>query len=150
MTNLIETIRAAWGWLGLDPSEVVGENEFGNLMVKDMHGKYWRICPEEAECTVVANNRAELDGLAHDRNFLEDWSMRLLVEQARDRLGSLPEGRKYCLAIPAVLGGNYDIANVRTISLIELISVSGDLARQLQDLPDGTKIRLKARHSQEE
>jgi len=57
--------------------------------------------------------------------------------------GSLSEGRKYCLKIPGVLGGEYDGANLATISLVVLVRFSGDVAKKIRDLPDGAKIELK-------
>ena len=48
--SIIEEIASAWGWAGIQPEEVVGENDFGNLIVKDVAGKYWRICPEDVYC----------------------------------------------------------------------------------------------------
>ena len=43
--NIIQEIKESWGWVGIDPIEVVGENDFGNLMIKDSSGSYWRLCP---------------------------------------------------------------------------------------------------------
>ena len=54
----------------------------------------------------------------------------------------LPEGCKYCFKIPPVLGGQYTGKNMGTISLLELVRASGDVAQQVKDLPDGAKIRL--------
>ena len=141
--NLVAAIESAWGWTGIQPVEVVGENDFGNLMVKDSDGRYWRLCPEELSCEVVAETRGDLDKLSIDQEFLSDWYMGPLVEQARETCGPLPEGRKYCLKIPAVLGGAYSRDNIGTISLLELIDVSGDIAQQIKDLPDGAKVRLR-------
>ena len=70
--NLLESVSRAWAWTGLDPAEVVGENDFGNLMVRDTQGRYWRICPEDLSCAVVAGNRTELDKLSTDQQFLHD------------------------------------------------------------------------------
>ena len=95
--DVIKEIKEAWGWVGIDPSEIVGENDFGNLMIKDFIGKYWRLCPEDLYCEVVANNREELDHLSSDQEFLSDWYMQTLVEQAQGHLGSLTNDRKYCL-----------------------------------------------------
>ena len=89
-------------------------------MVKDVHGKYWRLCPEDLSCTVVTENREELDALSKDQEFLRDWHMSALVDYAHERLGVLPDGRKYCLKIPGVLGGEYGGDNVATIGLEEL------------------------------
>lgn len=140
--TLIEEIRSAWGWAGLVPDEVVGENDFGNLIVRDEPGHYWRICPEELECQVIARSQAQLDELSIDQEFLHDWYMKDMAEMARAKLGPLVEGRKFCLKIPGVLGGQYDEDNLGTISLAELIRVSGYLALEIRDLPDGAQVRL--------
>lgn len=141
--TLTETVRAAWGWCGVDPVDIVGENDFGNLMVKDSTGRYWRLCPEDLSCAVVARDREELEALSRSQEFLRDWYMSGLVEEAFHRFGALPEGRKYCLKIPGALGGEYGGDNLATIYLDELIRASGDVAQQIQDLPDGAKVRIK-------
>lgn len=140
--ELIAIVEQAWGWTGLQPDQIVGSNDFGNLMIKDLAGSYWRLCPEDLYCKVVASSRTDLDRLSHDQEFLQDWYMTGLVEQARERLGVLQPGFKYCLKIPGALGGEYGGDNLATISLSELISASGDIARQIKDLPDGAQIRL--------
>jgi hypothetical protein len=104
---VIDEIREAWGWVGISPEEVVGENDFGNLMVKDSYGQYWRLCPEDLYCTVMAANRKELDALSQDQEFLRDWYMPALVSEAVTNCGHLEEGRKYYLKIPGPLGGAY-------------------------------------------
>lgn len=141
--NWVEELRVSWGWVGLDPIEVVGENDFGNLIIKDKSGRYWRLCPEELSCEVVAQNREELDDLSHNQEFLHDWYMRNLVIEAKEKLGPLAEGRKYCLKIPGILGGEYGGSNLATVPLVELVRFSGDVAQQIIDLPSGTKIELK-------
>ncbi|WP_338523740.1 T6SS immunity protein Tdi1 domain-containing protein [Pseudomonas batumici] len=141
--GLIEEIEKAWGWTGIKPSLIVGENEFGNFIIKDTTGCYWRLCPEELYCHRVANTRAELDDLSQSQDFLHDWYMKGLVEMAKARLGLLRPGYKYHLKIPAVLGGGYEEENLAMISLAELVNVSGYLAKEIDGLPDGAKVRLQ-------
>lgn len=140
--ELIAVVEDAWGWTGLKPAEIVGDNDFGNLMIKDQIGCYWRLCPEDLYCKVVASSRAELDQLSQDQEFLEDWYMAALVEQAQERLGPLRPGFKYCLKIPGPLGGEYGGDNLATISLGGLVSASGHIAQQTEALPDGAQIKL--------
>lgn len=140
--KLIEEIEKAWAWAGLKPTEVVGENDFGNLIIKDIAGSYWRLCPEDLYCNRVANNRAELDALSQSQDFLHDWYMEALVKQARNKLGLLRRGYKYCLKIPSVLGGQYEESNMATISLHEQVAISGHLAKEIHDLPNGAQVRL--------
>ena len=141
--STIQDIKDSWGWIGIEPEEIVGENDFGNLMIKDVEGKYWRLCPEDVYLEVVAANREELDNLSRNQEFLEDWYMRALVEQAESKFSSLKPGYKYYLVIPAVLGGGYDISNINTAPLSEIIRLSGHIAKEIKDLPDGAKIELK-------
>lgn len=140
--KLTAIVKESWSWTGLDPEQIVGDNDFGNLIVKDHDGKYWRLCPEDLSCHVVANDRSELDVLSQDQEFLHDWHMTRLVEQARERLGPLRPGYKYCLRIPGALGGEYGGDNLATVPFLELISASGDIARQVAGLPDGARVRL--------
>ena len=140
--ELIATVREAWGWTGLDPDRIVGDNDFGNLMVKDQSGRYWRVCPEDLSCKVVADNRSELDALSVAQDFLRDWHMVSLVAMARESLGPLQPGYRYCLKVPSVLGGEYGGGNLASIPLGELISASGHIAKQIADLPNGAKVQL--------
>jgi hypothetical protein len=141
--ELIEHIEHAWGWTGIKPVEVLGENDFGNLMVRDEQGEYWRICPEDLYCRVVATDRVALDSLSKDQEFLQDWNMAALVEEARMRVGPLGPGRKYCLKIPGPLGGEYGGDNLASITLFELIDASGHIARQIKDLPEGSQVSFR-------
>ena len=141
--SIVEEIKESWGWVGIEPIEVVGENDFGNLMIKDVEGKYWRLCPEDVYCEVVAQNREELDALSTNQEFLEDWYMETLVETAKDKLGPLTEGRKYYLVTPGALGGEYGINNIKTAPLIEIVRFSGDIGKQIKDLPEGSQVELK-------
>lgn len=141
--SLIDEIRESWGWVGIAPVAVVGENDFGNLVIEDEDGRYWRLCPEDCYCEVIAANRAELDRLSTDQEFLHDWYMKSLVSLASDKLGPLTEGMKYCLTIPGILGGSYGGDNLATAPQFELVRLSGDIARQIKDIPDGSTIKLQ-------
>jgi len=59
--TLIAIVEESCGWTGLKPALIVGDNDFGNLMVKDPEGRYWRLCPEELSCKVIASTKVELD-----------------------------------------------------------------------------------------
>jgi hypothetical protein len=141
--ELIATIEEAWGWVGIKPAQIVGDNDFGNLLIKDMAGQYWRLCPEDLYCKVVASSRTELDALSQDQEFLEDWYMANLVAIAKEKFGTLHPGYKYCLKIPGILGGEYGGSNLATILLKELLAASGHIAKEIQDLPNGAQVRFQ-------
>jgi len=140
--ELVATIKAAWGWVGIEPVQVVGDNPFGNLIVKDSLGRYWRLCPEDLYCKVIAQDRAELDALSSEQQFLHDWYAVELVQSSKAVLGPLRPGYRYGLKIPGPLGGEYGGSNFASMPLSELVAASGDVARQIAHLPSGARVRL--------
>ena len=139
---MIEIVRAAWKWIGLDPAEIVAQNAFGNVIVRDIAGSFWRICPEELSCEIVAGNAAEYSELTSDEGFSSDWEMTALVGVATSKHGELSAERCFCLKTPAVLGGEYSGENIGTIAREELIAFAGAVAQQIKDLPDGARVEL--------
>jgi hypothetical protein len=120
----VEEINDAWGWMGLRAVEILGANAFGNLMLRDADGSYWRLRPQDLCCEPVADNRAALDALSYNQDFLNDWYM-----------PELTDDRSYCLKIPSALGGHYGSENLAIVPLSELIRFSGEGAQHLEGLP---------------
>jgi hypothetical protein len=118
--DLLDSVRTAWSFTGLAPRSIVDANAFGNLLVEDVDGRIWRICPEELSCSVVAPSRRELGDLQTSGDFREDWGMDRLVVLATSVLGTPGEGRCFCLKIPAVLGGRYERGNLATITVVRI------------------------------
>lgn len=141
--SILKEIKDSWGWVGIVPQEIVIENEFGNLIVKDFEDKFWRICPEDVYCEVVAESIAEYNILIKNQEFLEDWFMSAMVEEAKKKLGMLEPGYKYHMVTPGILGGEYGVSNFNVAPLYEIIRFSGDLGRQIKDLPEGAQIEMK-------
>jgi hypothetical protein len=140
---MLETIRDAWSWVGLNPAEIVYTNLFGNLIARDAGGIFWRICPEELTCPKIATDFNKFTKLWRDENFQFDWNMAKMVEMAEKKLGLLQKDECYCFKLSPVVGGNYDAENLAKISLKELIVFPGDFAQQIKDIPDGGQIEIK-------
>jgi len=139
---MIAEINKAWNWKGFNATEIIRTNDFGNVIFKTDKNEYWRICPEETSCEKIAESESEFDRLSTNSEFIEDWEMTNLVEVAKSELGELAENQKYCLKMPAVVGGKHEKSNIGKISFTELISFSGDLGFQIKDLKDGQKIQF--------
>jgi hypothetical protein len=140
---LAEDICGAWGWKGIESAAIVAVNKFGNVVFVDQAGRYWRICPEELDCKVIAESREAYERLAADADFREDWDMARLVEMAQAKYGAQPVHRCFCLKAPGALGGAYEIDNIGTVGICELIRFAGDVANQIKDLPPGSKVEFR-------
>lgn len=141
---MLNSIRTAWAWRGIVPTAIVDENAFGNVIILDDLGRFWRICPEELRCDLVAENREQYQDLRGNSEFERDWQMSPLVQMARGALGEPGPERCFCLKIPGVLGGRYEVSNFGTISREELLRFSGDVAEQIRNLPDGSQVKIQS------
>ena len=126
----VDDINDAWGWCGMNAVAVLGENPFGNLLLRDDEGRYWRVRPQDLACEPVATNQAELTALSYNQAFLNDWYMPELVNLAETTLGPLVDDRRYCLKIPRSLGGEYQRDNLAMVPLPQLIRFAGEGAQQ--------------------
>ena len=102
---MLALINDSWNWVGTIAEKIIKVNEFGNVIFKSTDGDFWRICPEELYCEKIANNQNEYDKLTNHTEFMTDWKMDDLIKIAKEAVGELNDGEKYCLKIPAVLGG---------------------------------------------
>jgi hypothetical protein len=129
------------------PAAVVSTNRFGNVIVRGVDDRYYRIIPESLDCLPFATSEAELLANMNDDAFILDWEMKRLVEKAEAALGVLSKGRVYYLVVPSVLGGSYSEQNIRTITIEELLYCSGDIAQQIEGLPPGAKVKMVVTNS---
>lgn len=140
---MLEQVNKSWNWKGFYAVLIISENDFGNIIFQSQDQAYWRLCPEELSCEIIAKSKEELNKLWLNTTFIEDWKMTNLKELAYKHLGKLTEGKKYCLKIPPILGGSYSEDNLGIISFNELIDFSGNIAFQIKDLKEGEKFELK-------
>ena len=131
----VDAINDAWGWCGLNAVAVLGANPFGNLLLRDDEGRYWRLRPQDLLCEPVASNQADLAALSYNQAFLDEWYMPDMVHLAEATLGPLVDDRKYCLTIPRSLGGDFQRENLAMVPLPELIKFAGEGAQQFDGLP---------------
>ena len=144
--DILGEVKAFWGWSGVNPVEVVTENEFGNLILKDINNQFWRLCPEDAYCEVIAQSIDEYNELIQREDFLDDWFMTSMVEEAKKKLGELTANRKYYMITPGVLGGEYGGNNIKITTLPKLIRFGGDLGKQIKDQPEGSEVNVELMH----
>ena len=129
--SILDTVTSAWGWVGITPEKVIAENEFGNLIIKDLEGMYWRLCPEDLYCEVIADDDADYNELVKDEEFNQDWFMDVMVNKATEKFGPLEDGFKYHMLEPGALGGKYAVFNIKPVAFERIIKFSGELAQKV-------------------
>ncbi|MBX3738984.1 MAG: DUF1851 domain-containing protein [Candidatus Didemnitutus sp.] len=142
MEVLLKAIAEGWNWKLGEPVEIVATNVFGNAIVKNAAGHYFRIMPEEWSCELIAGSAADLERTMQSAEFVHDWEMKRVVALAERAQGPLADGQVYCLVIPGILGGKYSEENIRKIGLREVLAYCGDMAHQIEDVPDGSQVKI--------
>jgi hypothetical protein len=143
MRDLLDSIQEGWGWAIGTPVRVVAVNSFGNVLVQNSTGQFFRITPENLEYVFLCDSEDALHKITRESKFAFDWDMKLLRDQAERALGKLTTNECYHLVIPATLGGAYALSNIKKISIGEWLSFSGNVAHQIKDLPDGSHVQFK-------
>ena len=127
-TNPLEIIKKYWGWTGIRPKIIHDRNQFGNLIVEDASGRFWRICPEEFSCKIIAKGAKEFKHLIEDPEFKQDWEMTGLAILAGSTLGELDGESCYHFIKP----NDYSLANIGITTYSDLIIDSGVAAEEAE------------------
>jgi len=141
--GLLDLVQQAWGWALQPVVEVVALNLFGNVLVTCEGGSIWRICLEDLQVERIGDTFETLHYKYRGDEPKEDWLVTPWVEQARETLGPLEMGQCYGFDIWPALGGSIDVENMSIKPTREYLALSGDVADQIKDLPDGAKVEFK-------
>jgi hypothetical protein len=70
-------------------------------------------------------------------------SWRRTMHQWQARNGAIDDGLRLAPAVPFFLGGKFGAAEMRAKESIALMRFRADVHRQVKDLPDGARIRIR-------
>ena len=97
--------------------------------------------PETAETVRIASSIEDwAEQVAGNYRTLTGFPIAHAWQQAN---GAIEPGCRLVPKRPFVLGGDFTVANVYMLDSVEGMRVRGELALQIRDLPDGTKIRYR-------
>jgi hypothetical protein len=140
--SLVEAVNEGWGWTGLTATRVVAQSPMGHLIVSDAHDTFFYVDPDGMAIIALGTEAEAQAHLASDE-AKQLWSGGALVEEARKRFGEPPAGSVFTIKPHAMIEGQYEPENLCVMSLDELIRFTGDVAQQINDLPDGSQIQLE-------
>ena len=141
--KVIEALTAEWRWILPVIDTVIAVNSMGNVILRDLEGCHWRVCPEELSAEIFARTPEELQAALTDSERKADWQMSALVSELVEEYGEPDIGECFGLVIPAVLGGEYSTSNIRRGGLCEYLRFTGDVANQTKDLKDAETIKFE-------
>jgi hypothetical protein len=132
-----------WLWLCKEPMALLARNAFRDLFLRDESGHVHQLDVAIGNLTKVADSEAQFRELALSVERQEEW-FAVADEKAAIARGLEPN-KTQCIgfSVPLVFAesGTSDTAYVA--DLYEHVSFLGDLNRQIADLPEGAKVRLR-------
>jgi hypothetical protein len=136
-------LLAPWRWLLGGHPRLLGWSSSGDLFVTDAPGAVFRLDTGGGELELVAASPNDFRHGLQSPEHAEDQLLLSVVRQFEARHGPLRPNECLGFTTLPILGGTYTIENRFRLSVAEHVAVTGDLHRQLRDLPDGTQVSIK-------
>jgi hypothetical protein len=132
----------AWEWIGLEGKTPVFTSAFGDVFFR-AHDGFWFLDRLAGTLTrpwdTAGQLQDELDTSEGQSHYLSAG----LVWAAQER-GVVPsETQVYDYAVPPILGGAQDAANVEVCDFTTALGISGQIHDQIRSIPPGAPVRLQ-------
>jgi hypothetical protein len=140
----VERLLETWRWLVPEPAALVARNAFGDLFLRTGDGKIVWLDVGGGERSEVTASEIEFYESLQDSDKRLVWMAEADFETAKSK-GLVPNDN-LCIGFktPIVFAESGSIPNNPYLAeLYDHIAFLGDLHRQIRDVPDGAKVRLR-------
>jgi hypothetical protein len=132
-----------WNWLiGTDKSPII-VTAIGDMFLKDTNQKIYWLDVGQGKCEIVADRIQDFEEKLKDIEQMNDWFMIKLTTALRLSGKELKDGQLYSYKKLPIIGGEYTVENFAPLDIVEHFGYTGDIHKQIKDLPDGTKVEIK-------
>jgi hypothetical protein len=148
------TVESSWGideWnsCGLWMADYRGLAEDVLCFAEELFGRQFVIA--DGKVGIFEAETGEVGTVAYS---LEEWASKILLDynqmtgygiahEWQHKYGPLHPRHRLMAKTPFVLGGDYSVANLASTDSLQMMKTLGNLAYQIHDLPDGTRVELK-------
>jgi hypothetical protein len=142
-SDLTADLISNWRWLLGGSARLLGWTSSGDLLIVDTKGVVTRVDTGGGDLEPCASSIGEFYRGLEDHGLSEGILLLSVVREFEARYG--PLGPAECLGFITlpVFGGAYSIENRRRVPIAEHASFTGDVHRQIRDLPDGAQVSFK-------
>ena len=139
-----ERLLYEWKWLVPEECKIVAVNPFGDLFLEDDQGRVQWLDVTSGTISALATSASEFQEEGKNTANRNGWFLEELAGRAEQK-GFRP-GKGQCVGykIPSVFKESSNaIENMYVADLYEYVSFMGDIHRQMRDVPDGGKVRIR-------
>ena len=139
----LEDICSSWQWCLSDQKTILFVSCVGDMFLVGNDDTVNWLDTSVGQIKKVADSLKQFEQLLNDDENIDNWFLTTLVEQLVDNGKTLKENEVYSFKKLPVLGGEYSIDNLEVTDISVHFGLTGSIAEQIKDLPDGTKVNFK-------
>ena len=142
-TNIdLKRLLESWDWLiGSDKTPIL-VSSIGDVFLEDRNENCYWLNVGEGIFEKVAENNTEFKKKLNNTEIVNEWFLVELVAELKKSGMELTENKLYGYKKLPVLGGEYDPENFELTDIEVHFELSGQIHKQIKDLPDGTNVKI--------
>ena len=136
----LKILLESWEWLIGKDKKIILISSIGDAFLEDSNGICYWLNVGEGIFEKVAENITEFETKLTDNEIVADWFLIELVAELKKSGIELTENNIYSYKTFPILGGEYLPENFEITDIEVHFEISGQIYKQVKDLPIGTKI----------
>jgi hypothetical protein len=129
----------SWDWIDFDGKNPIVATAFGDFFFESCKGIFF-LDKVSGSLERVCDNSEQLKSILNTKDGQDHYLMSELVLLARENGLILKENECYEFKVSPFLGGELNYENMDIMSFKVSLHITGQLIKQVKDLPPGTKI----------
>jgi hypothetical protein len=144
--DAIDALAESWAWRIGDGYTPLLFTALGDMFYEADEGGIFWLNTGTAEVERVAESVTGFNQLLRE-DIADEWLLPALVEALLDAGKLRGEGECYTyVTLPIFAEGEYVVENLNPVAAIEHFELTGSVLQQMQDLPDGTDVKIDITH----
>lgn len=132
-----------WTWILQDDMIPILVSSIGDMFLSDHDGKIHWLDVGGGELKFAASDTEDLKVKMKDDEIADEWFMFDLVAEIKKSGLELQPGKLFGYKKLPIIGGEYNATNFELTDIEVHFSISGQIHKQIKNLPDGTKVNIK-------
>jgi hypothetical protein len=129
-----------WQWLLDNQFTAIMVSCSGDMFLTDEKGAVNWLDTGTGQLQKIADTIPEFESALKDVDNIDKWFLAPLVLDLIEKNMVLKENEVYSYKVMPALGGDYSIDNFEKTDISVHFSMTGQICRQIKDLPDGTRV----------
>jgi hypothetical protein len=145
----MDRLLADWRWLCTEEYELLDINDFGDLFLKTPDNSVLMLDLQSGTATRISSSAREFANACSVPENRKEWYFEDLALEFRRRGFVLAVGQVFGYKTPTCFAESSQRENnVYIADLYQYVSLMGSIQKQINDVPDGGKIRFVVQKSQ--